>query len=179
MKFINNDKMITKNHLVSLAYELRDANDELIEKTDEQTPLEFICGHGQTLEYFEINLLGLNAGDAFDFRLPAGQAYGETKEEMIVELPREIFNELDEESLTVGNVLPMQDSLGRQLRGTVKEVDNNLVTMDFNHRLSGVDLHFKGTILRVRAATDEELERLHHGSCGGCHSSGCESGCCH
>ncbi|MDR0766775.1 MAG: peptidylprolyl isomerase [Odoribacteraceae bacterium] len=171
--------MITKNHFVSLAYELRDVNNELIEETDEKNPLEFICGQGQMLEYFEMNLLGLNAGDSFDFCLPAARAYGETREEMIVRLPREIFRDMDEEDLAVGNLLPMQDSMGRRLSGTIKEIDNDIVTMDFNHRLSGVDLHFKGRILHTRAATDEELERLGAHACGGCHSCGSDSGCCH
>ena len=50
--------MITKNKFVTVSYELRTAADaEPIEIADEKTPLEFICGQGQTLEYFEMNLL--------------------------------------------------------------------------------------------------------------------------
>lgn len=50
--------MITKNKVVSVSYELRTEPDgELLEAADAQNPLEFICGQGQTLEYFEMNLL--------------------------------------------------------------------------------------------------------------------------
>ncbi|MDR2131411.1 MAG: peptidylprolyl isomerase [Odoribacteraceae bacterium] len=171
--------MITKNQFVSLAYELRDLNNELIEETDEDSPLEFICGHGQTLDYFEMNLLGLNAGDLFDFKIPAAQAYGEVREEMIVELPKEVFHEVQEEDLVVGSVLPMRDSLGRHLQGVIKEMGDDHVTIDFNHRLSGIDLHFKGKVLETRLATVKELEQLHSSKCGGCHSCGSDSGCCH
>jgi FKBP-type peptidyl-prolyl cis-trans isomerase SlyD len=171
--------MITKNQWVSLTYELRNLNDELIEEADEKNPLEFICGQGQTLEYFELNLLGLATGDSFDFKLSPAQAYGEVQEEMIVTLPKEIFNDLDPGELTVGNVIPMQDSMGRHLQGLVQEIDDEQVTVDFNHRLSGVDLHFKGKVLNTRVATDEELEQLHSSKCGGCHSCGSDSGCCH
>lgn len=41
--------MITKNKFVTVSYELRTAADaEPIEIADEKTPLEFICGQGQT-----------------------------------------------------------------------------------------------------------------------------------
>jgi FKBP-type peptidyl-prolyl cis-trans isomerase SlyD len=171
--------MITKNQWVSLTYELRDLNNELIEEADEKNPLEFICGQGQTLEYFELNLLGLSAGDSFDFKLPPAQAYGEVQEEMIVTLPRDLFNDLDPGELAVGNLIPMQDSMGRHLQGLVQEIDSEQVTVDFNHRLAGSALHFKGKVLNARTATDEELERLHTSKCGGCHSCGSDSsGCC-
>ena len=51
------------------------------------------------------------------------------------------------------------------------------VKMDFNHPLAGKDLYFKGKVLAVRDATDEELEKLHSSKCGGCHGCGSEGGC--
>lgn len=63
--------MITKNKFVSVSYELRtEPNGEILEMADADTPLEFICGQGQTLEYFEMNLLDLNTGNSFDFKIP-------------------------------------------------------------------------------------------------------------
>ena len=50
--------MITKNKFVTVSYELRTEKDgELLETAGTDRPLEFICGQGQTLEYFELNLL--------------------------------------------------------------------------------------------------------------------------
>ena len=181
--------MITKNKHVTVSYELRTAADaEPIEIADASTPLEFICGQGQTLEYFEMNLLNLNTGNSFDFKIPAANGYGEVKEDMIVELPKDIFAEVEADELQPGNTLPMQDSLGRHLNGTIAEVGDDFVKMDFNHPMAGKDLYFKGKVLAVRDATDEELEALHSHKCGGCHGcgsddggcgSGCSDGCCH
>ena len=43
-------------------------------------------------------------------------------------------------------------------------IKDELVKMDFNHPLAGIDLHFEGTIVEVRPATEEELEHGHaHG----------------
>ena len=55
--------MITKNKMVSVSYELRtEQNGELLEAAGADRPLDFICGQGQTLEYFEMNLLDKNEG---------------------------------------------------------------------------------------------------------------------
>ena len=38
---------------------------------------------------------------------------------------------------------------------------------DFNHPLAGIDLHFSGEILELRAATEEEISHGHvHGPGG-------------
>ena len=187
--------MITKNKHVTLHYELRTEPDgDVLETADAQRPLEFICGQGQILEYFEMNLLGLEEGASFDFKIPATQAYGEVNQDMIVELPRDIFSEIEPADLKVGNTLPMQDSLGRHLMGKIVNLTDTGVTMDFNHELAGRDLYFKGVVVAVRDATDEELEALRSHKCGGCHGcgsggscgdggcgsgSGCGEGCCH
>lgn len=187
--------MITKNKFVTVSYELRTVADgEPVEIADENTPLEFICGQGQTLEYFEMNLLNLNTGNSFDFKIPSASGYGEVNEDMIVELPKDIFAEVEADELQPGNVLPMQDSMGRHLNGCIVEVSEETVKMDFNHPMAGKDLYFKGKVLSVRDATDEELESLNSHKCGGCHGGcgseggcgdsgcgdgGCSDGCCH
>ncbi|WP_298614086.1 peptidylprolyl isomerase [uncultured Odoribacter sp.] len=170
--------MITKNKVVSLSYELRTEPDgSVIETADAGRPLEFICGQGQTLEYFEMNLLNKKVGDKFDFKIPAAQAYGERNEDMIVDLPKDIFKEVDPKDMYVGNMLPMMDSIGRHLEGKIVEIGEEDVRIDFNHQLAGKDLYFKGEVLAVRDATDEELEALKSHKCGGCSGCGSEGGC--
>ncbi|MFR3853880.1 MAG: FKBP-type peptidyl-prolyl cis-trans isomerase, partial [Odoribacter splanchnicus] len=81
--------MITKNKVVSVSYELKTEPDGgILETADAGHPLEFICGQGQTLEYFEMNLLNKKVGDKFDFKIPAARAYGEVNEDMVVDLPK-------------------------------------------------------------------------------------------
>ena len=158
--------MITKNKMVSVSYELRtEQNGELLEAAGADRPLDFICGQGQTLEYFEMNLLDKNEGDKFDFSIPAAHAYGLVNEDMIVDLPQEIFKDVEAEEMVVGHVLPMMDSVGRRLQGKILSIGDEEVRIDFNHPLAGKDLFFKGEILGVRDATDEELEALHSHKC--------------
>lgn len=170
--------MITKNKVVTVSYELKTELDgDVLEKAGADQPLEFICGQGQTLEYFEMNLLDRKAGDKFDFKIPTANAYGEQNEEMVVELPKDIFKEVEAEDLVVGNSLPMMDSLGRRLEGIILEIGTEEIKIDFNHPLAGKDLYFAGEVLTIRDATDEELEALNSHQCGGCSGCGSDDGC--
>jgi FKBP-type peptidyl-prolyl cis-trans isomerase SlyD len=74
----------------------------------------------------------------------------------------------------------MMSSNGQRLNGLVLEVNDEVVTMDFNHPLAGEDLYFAGKVMAVREASDEEVARILSGSGGGCgcgSGGGCGSGC--
>lgn len=174
--------MIENNKMVSLRYELRDLPEgDAIEVATAENPMRFISGQEQTLEYFEINLRELSEGDKFDFKINVENAYGELNEDMIVELPRGIFAEVEDGDLAIGKSLPMVDSMGRHLMGNIIELGEENIKMDFNHPLAGKDLYFKGEVLEIRDATPEELAALHSSSCGGgcsgCSSHSEEGGC--
>lgn len=171
---------IEKNAYVSLAYQLRSngLDGELIEETTKENPLNFVYGTGRMLEMFEYQLAGLKAGDKFNFELKAVDAYGEVSEDAVVDLPRDIFEingAIDEDMLSVGNSVPMQDAQGNRLNGIVLEMNDDTVKMDFNHPLAGDNLLFSGYIIDVREATEEELmEAVGSNSCG---TGSCCSSC--
>ena len=171
---------IESNKFVTLSYELRlnGAEGEIVEQTNEGNPLEFVFGTGKMLEMFENRLVGLKAGDSFQFELKADDAYGEVDPNAIVEIPKHIFEvggKVEDGLLEVGNNIPMQDAHGNRLNGLVLEVGDERVKMDFNHPLAGDDLYFNGQVIEVREATEDELSE----SCGAgdCSSGGCGCGC--
>lgn len=184
---------ISPNKFVSLSYDLNVGEGdekELMEKATPEQPLEFIFGTNSMLEAFEKNVGGLAQGDSFDFVLTPDQAYGEYDDDHLVDLPRNIFEvdgKMDESVVFEGNTIPMMDSNGNRLNGSVVSVSDDVVKMDFNHPLAGETLHFTGNVLSVREASAEEIAALfapQGGGCGsgcGCGSSddseGCGSGC--
>jgi FKBP-type peptidyl-prolyl cis-trans isomerase SlyD len=114
--------------------------------------------------------------------LPA-EAYGEYDEENVVELPKKVFEvegRFDDEFVCEGHTVPMMDSDGRQLLGSVLEVKDETVLMDFNHPLSGETLHFDGRVLDVHDATEQEIAELtaQSGGCG-CSCDDCDDDHCH
>ncbi len=147
---------IENNSVVSVNYLLvKKGTDEKIEQTSKEHPFVFIFGTGGLLEDFESNLLNKKAGDTFDF----------------VMIPIDAFlaedGTFDEENVKVGITLPMVDNEGNRLYGNVMEITKEYVKMDFNHPLAGQDLHFKGEVLEVRPATEDELAHGHvHGEHG-------------
>lgn len=165
---------IDKHKVVTLHYRLQDENaeGELIETTFGSEPLVFLYGVGQMIPEFERQLLGKSAGDAFSFRIEAAEAYGEFDAEALVELPKEVFvidGELAEELLEVGRSIPMSDQDGNRLIGTVQEVLENSIVLDFNHPMAGHNLFFSVEIESIRPATEGEIEHGHVHGPGGHH----------
>jgi len=168
---------ISKNKFISLSYRLT-VDGEVVDAATEQQPLEFIFGNGMLLPKFEANLDGKGVGDTFKFTLTAADGYGEADEKAIMDFPLDAFmvnGKLEEDLLTEGNVIPMQDNAGRIIQGTVLEVKDEGVTLDFNHPLAGMDLNFEGKVLAIREATDKELQK---GCVCGCNDDDCDDcGC--
>ena len=171
---------IEKNKMVSLVYELRENNSEgrIIESLDEKKPLTFIYGSGRLLPFFESNINSLNNGDLFRFALNSEMAYGEKREEMIINVPIAVFEtdgKVNEDICRVGNEVPMMDTEGNPLNGIINEITDTYVKMDFNHPMAGLDLFFSGKIIEVRDATGGEIAGTDH-SCSSC-SSNSENAC--
>lgn len=173
---------ISDNKYVTVIYDLNVGEGderELMEQATEQRPLEFIFGTNSMLEAFENQLEGLSQGDTFSFRLTPEEAYGDYDDTKIIELPKNIFEvdgKIDDEVLFEGNTLPMMDSSGNRLVGSVVSIGDDVVIMDFNHPLAGETMHFEGTVMEVREASAEEIAALFSGGGCGCGSGGCGSG---
>ena len=173
---------VENNKMVSLIYDLREGNAEgrLIEALDEKNPLSFIYGTDRLLPDFESNISLLSDGDQFSFEIKSEMAYGEKRDDMIIDVPKSVFETegvLNEEICQVGNEVPMMDHEGNPLNGIINEITDSSVRMDFNHPMAGIDLFFTGKVVAVRDATEDELEGVFNScsSCGDGHS--CSGGC--
>ena len=185
--------------VVTLSMELyiqgeREGTEEMIHQARETRPMVYCQGEGMMISGFEARMAGKEAGEEFDFVVPCAEAYGEHDERGVKELPRKMFyngnEEFDEEHVYVGAIIPMLTDDGMQVNAEVVNIGEKTVTIDLNHPLAGEDLHFKGKVLEVRQATEEELEQIrnpHHccgkkGGCkkGNCKKNGCEpsAACC-
>ena len=172
-----------ENKYITVAYKLytteEDGTKELMEEAKAETPFQFISGLGTTLDAFESQIANLKKGDKFEFTIPFADAYGEYDEEHVIELPKNIFEvegRFDSDHIYPGNIIPLMNSEGQRLNGSVVEVKTDVVVMDMNHPLAGEDLTFAGEVVENRPATNEEIQemvKMMTGE-GGC---GCGSGC--
>ncbi|HEY0056414.1 MAG TPA: peptidylprolyl isomerase [Pedobacter sp.] len=156
---------IQPNSVVALTYDLyttENGEEVFVEKATEEQPLVFLFGVGMMLPKFEENLNGLSQGATYDFHLAAADAYGETDASAVAELGSDMFEGMDKPE--IGSVLPLQDNQGNHFNAKVVNITDENVTVDLNHPMAGQDLHFKGQILSVREATQDELAHGHaHG----------------
>jgi FKBP-type peptidyl-prolyl cis-trans isomerase SlyD len=176
---------------ITVAYSLYTDNSEGVHELVEQAPVEhpfqFITELGVALEAFEAKLKDLNAGDEFDFTLSVDEAYGPYEQEHVIELPKSTFmlnGRFQNDVIYEGAVIPLVNADGNRFQGLVLEIKEDVVIIDLNHPLAGKELHFKGSVVTSREATDAEVTALikmmsGEGGCGcgcGC-DGGCEGGC--
>lgn len=152
--------IVEKNKVVSLTYDLSIEN-EVIESVTDIQPLQVIFGTDTLLPKFEENIAGLKVGDTFEFEIAKDDAYGDFKEEYVIDIPKNVFEvegKFDKKAVSVGKSVPMLDHEGNKLNGIVLEISDESIKMDFNHPLSGDNLFFKGIVTDLRDATEEEIE---------------------
>lgn len=156
---------IAKNAVVSLTYQLADADGTVIEKAGD--PISYLHGgYDGIFPTVEEALEGKKIGDTFSVGMEPDDAFGEYEHELVRAEPRDMF--------------PKEVAVGMQFEGgaegdddedfmlyTVTEVNDDEVTVDGNHPLAGKSLVFSGTVTGVRAASAEELTHGHvHGEGG-------------
>jgi FKBP-type peptidyl-prolyl cis-trans isomerase SlyD len=167
------------NKYIAAAYKLyaiEEGERDLIEEAKVDHPFQFIAGLGTTLESFENQLVDLKKGDKFNFTIASEDAYGEYNDEYVINLSKDVFEidgKFDAKTIKEGNVVPLMDDEGRNLQGTVLEIMDDVVVMDMNHPLAGVDLNFIGEVVENRQATAEEIQ----GMINMITSEGCNCGC--
>ncbi|EMD0544515.1 peptidylprolyl isomerase [Campylobacter jejuni] len=162
---------IEKNSVVSMFYELKDANtNEVLESNLYSQPISFILGKGQILESLEEEVMKLDCPSNADVVIKKEKGLGEYDESAVQTLPKEQFAGID---LKVGMELFGEGENGETVRVTVKEIGENDVTIDYNHPYAGRDLLFSLNIVDARAASEDEILT---GIIAGSHSCGCGSG---
>lgn len=174
---------IEKNRVVSIEYVLKDEAGELLDQSSEGEPLTYIHGKGYIIPGLESALEGKSVGDKVNAVIQAKDAYGEYSEDLVSVVAKTNFE--PGADIQVGMQFHAQDEEGSRVV-TVTEVDEESVTVDGNHPLAGVTLHFDVRIADIREASQEELDRglSHSCDCGGdcgddCSEEGCGCGSCH
>lgn len=151
--------LIDDNLVVSMHYTLTDDDGNTIDSSEGAEPLSYLHGAGNIIPGLEQALAGKTQGDALKVDVEAAQAYGEIKPEMIQVVPREAFEGV--ESIEVDMAFEAQSPEGDVQRIVVRQVEGDEVTVDANHPLAGMDLHFDVQILTIRDATAEEMSHGH------------------
>ena len=143
--------------VVSLEYTVHLADGTLLDSTGDCGPLAVMIGSGQLFPALEDRIGGMRAGETRELTIPAADAYGEWREELVRRLPR---NRLPPDlALEVGHEYRLKSPDGKLLRFRLLRVYEDEVEADFNRPQAGQDLRVVVTVVAVRAPTPEEERR--------------------
>ena len=157
---------ISNNCVASIHYTLTNNEDKVIDSSEGQEPLAYLHGAGNIIPGLEKALAGKSVGDKLNVNIPAAEAYGVRDDNMVQELPSNMFSGIDK--IEVGMEFHAETEQGLQVV-TVTKVEGDTVTIDGNHPLAGVDLTFDVEVTEIRPATEEELSHGHAHGAGGHH----------
>lgn len=113
----------------------------------ESDPIQFEVGAGQLIPDFEKAVVGMNPDESKTFTVPAQDAYGEHRDDRVVEVSRQQLP--DEIDPNVGQELQLRQQDGRPIPVRVTQVTDSSVTVDANHPLAGEDLTFEIQVVGI------------------------------
>lgn len=155
---------MSQARVVTIHYTLTDAEGTVLDSSRGGEPLSYLEGAQNIIPGLEKELLGAKAGDKKTVKVPAAEAYGEKRQDMVMQVPKSQFP------------ADMKFKVGDRFRGgadghapifTVASIETDTVTLDGNHPLAGKDLNFDVEVTEVRDATSDEMSHGHtHGPDG-------------
>jgi len=110
-------------------------------------PLQFTIGLGQMIPGFDKGVVGLNLNESKTITIPADQAYGQYRADLVQVAARDQLP--PDSELEVGQVLQASQPNGQIILVTVTNVTDTDVTLDANHPLAGKNLTFEIQLVEI------------------------------
>ena len=156
-----------KEKVVSFDYTLKDDAGNELDSSEGHDPLSYLHGVGNIIPGLESALEGKSTGESLSVTVPPELAYGDRDEGLVGEIPKDQFDGI--EDLAVDMQIQAETEDGPRLV-TITAIEGETVTIDANHALAGMTLHFDVKLTEIRDATAEEIEHGHaHMPGGHCH----------
>ncbi|MCW5891930.1 MAG: peptidylprolyl isomerase [bacterium] len=148
---------VADGRVVVLEYTVHFANGRLLDSTGHCGPIAVMQGSGQLFPALEDRIVGMQAGETRELHIPAEEAYGPWREDLVREMPRDrLPPDLD---LTVGDEYSLKSPDGKTLRFRLLEIGGASVRADFNPPGAGQGLKATVTVIAVRPPTPDEERR--------------------
>jgi FKBP-type peptidyl-prolyl cis-trans isomerase SlyD len=149
------------NTVVTITFQLFDANNQLIEEADE--PIAYLHGgHSGIFPKVEEALSNKSVGDSVSVTLEPDDAFGDYDAQLMRIEP---LDQLPPEVAVGGHLVAEQD--GHEVVWRVASIADGKAVLDGNHELAGQRLRFDCKVLDIRPATPEEVTHGHvHGAHG-------------
>ncbi len=137
-----------KGDAVEVHYTGKLEDGSVFDSSVSRAPLGFTVGDGNMIKGFDSAVHGMGIGDKKTVTIPAAEAYGERREDMMIEVPVEqVPADIKPE---LGMVLQLQGGNGQPMPVTVVDIEETKITLDANHELAGKDLIFDIELVTIK-----------------------------
>lgn len=156
--------IITNERVVTMHYTLKNEAGEILDTSEGREPLVYLHGVGGLIPGLEKELEGKQANDKLNVIVPPEEAYGSRRDDLLRVVSKEGFQ--GDEALVEGMRVQLETDRGPAI-AVVAGVEGENVTLDLNHPLADVTLHFDVEVIGVRQAEAGEIAHGHvHGEGG-------------
>jgi FKBP-type peptidyl-prolyl cis-trans isomerase SlyD len=158
---------IKNGKVVSISYTLTNDNNDVLDQSQPNQPLEYLHGSYNIIPGLEKELEGLKVGDAKKVKVAPADGYGEFDESLVFAAPRQNFPA--DAELEVGMQFQTMGDEQQPMVIRIIELEDDKVVVDGNHPLAGQTLFFDVKVEGMRDASESEVAHghIHHG--GGDH----------
>jgi FKBP-type peptidyl-prolyl cis-trans isomerase SlpA len=140
-------KKAKTNDTVKVHYKGTLSDGQVFDSSEGREPLQFKLGSGQVITGFDKNVEGMEVNEEKTIKIPANEAYGEIKNELIQEVPKKhIPEDLKPE---VGMKLVSKTPDGHEIPLVVTEIKEESIVVDANHPLAGHELTFEVKLIEI------------------------------
>ena len=149
---------IENGRTAHIHYTLTDNEGNVIDSSEGQEPLAYVAGAGDIIPGLDHALIGKKVGDRADVKVTPENGYGERFEEAIQQVDKAQLAHLP--GLEVG--MPLQaDSPDGPVNFVITEIGEDIITLDGNHPLAGMELNFAVEVVKVEETkVPEEKTRI-------------------
>jgi peptidylprolyl isomerase len=119
----------------------------VFDSSEGSDPIAFTLGAGEVIPGFERAVEGMSTGEKKTETIPAEQAYGERREELVFTISKDQMPENSE--IEIGDMLRVGFPDGSSADVQVAAMENESVTLDANHPLAGRDLTFQLELVSI------------------------------
>jgi FKBP-type peptidyl-prolyl cis-trans isomerase SlyD len=156
---------IQAKSVVSIEYTLKNDQGVVLDKSEGQGPLVYMHGMGNLVPGLEKALEGKAAGESLEVTLTPADGYGQRDEKLVRKIP---LRKIHDKTPKAGNRYRAQMDDGHRVV-LINSISGDYASVDANHPLAGLTLHFAVKVVEVREATAEELQHGHVHGAGGHH----------
>lgn len=136
--------VVSDGDIVTLEYKVNLTDGTEVDSSKERGPLTFTVGKHEIIIGLENAVKGMHLNEEKTFTLNENEAYGPYRKELLVEIPKSSFKNVEE--LKEGMIVAGPQGE----KGLIVKIKDKTIVVDFNHPLAGKNLNFWVKVIKIQ-----------------------------